>query len=126
MESGNIDAGDICLTIPDDIDRLAVLQTLVVSRNDLEEVPQSLGNLTGLKKLFLSKNELTGLPASLTRCTQLKMVDLKGNPITPDTVSQLEQMFGDLGHEVTTSFFGSVIGSRSLAQIFNIGILNRP
>jgi len=81
--------------IPDDIDRLAVLQTLVVSRNDLEEVPQSLGNLTGLKKLFLSKNELTGLPASLTRCTQLKMLDLKGNPITPDTVSQLEQMFGE-------------------------------
>jgi Leucine-rich repeat (LRR) protein len=72
-----------------------VLQTLVVSRNNLEEVPQSLGNLTGLKKLFLSKNELTGLPASLTRCTQLKMVDLKGNPITPDTVSQLEQMFGE-------------------------------
>lgn len=81
--------------IPDAIDRLAALHTLVATRNDLEDLPQSLGNLSGLKKLFVSKNELTGLPAALTRCTQLKTVDIKGNPIHPDTVSQLKQMFGE-------------------------------
>ena len=81
--------------LPDEIDRLAAPQTLVASRNDLEELPRSLGNLSGLKKLFVNKNDLTGLPASLTQCTQLKTVDIKGNPIHPDAVGQLKQMLGE-------------------------------
>ncbi len=81
--------------LPNEIDRLSALQTLIVTRNDLEDLPPSLGNLSGLKKLFVSKNDLNGLPASLTRCTQLKVVDIKGNPIQPDSIEQLKQMLGE-------------------------------
>lgn len=81
--------------LPEDIDRLAVLQTLVVTRNDLTALPESLGNISGLKKLFANNNELSQVPSTLTRCTQFKMLDIKGNPIGQDVVVQLEQMLGE-------------------------------
>lgn len=81
--------------LPENIDRLVTLQTLVASRNDLTELPEQLGNITGLKKLFVNKNDLKGVPASLTQCTELKTLDLKGNPMTAETLDQIEQMFGE-------------------------------
>ena len=81
--------------LPESIDRLSMLQTLVASRNDLVALPESLGNLTRLKKLFVNKNDLTGLPNSLAMCMELKTVDLKGNPVPADELDRIQQMFGE-------------------------------
>lgn len=81
--------------LPDNIDRLATLQTLVASRNELKTLPDALGNLSGLKKLFLNKNDLTSVPAALTRCTALRTLDLKDNPMSPDVLDQIQQMLGE-------------------------------
>ncbi|MBL6646106.1 MAG: leucine-rich repeat domain-containing protein [Flavobacteriales bacterium] len=81
--------------LPENIDRLVTLQTLVASRNDLTALPEQLGNITGLKKLFVNKNDLKGVPTSLTQCTELKTLDLKDNPMTAETLDQIEQMLGE-------------------------------
>lgn len=87
--------------LPEDLDRLVALQTLIVSRNGLSSLPAGLGNMTGLKKLFLNSNELSSLPASLSRCPQLKTVDIKNNPFSAESVEQIQQM---LGEEVKVKF----------------------
>jgi Leucine-rich repeat (LRR) protein len=81
--------------LPENIDRLVTLQTLVASRNDLTALPVQLGNITGLKKLFVNKNDLKGVPTSLTQCTELKTLDLKDNPMTAETLDQIQQMLGE-------------------------------
>lgn len=81
--------------LPENIDRLVTLQTLVASRNDLTALPEQLGNITGLKKLFVNKNDLKGVPTSLTQCTELKTLDLKDNPMTAETLDQIEHMLGE-------------------------------
>ncbi len=81
--------------LPEALDRLVALQTLIVSRNGLSSLPESVGNLTGLKKLFVNGNELSDLPTSLVRCAQLKMLDIKDNRFSSEGVEQIQQMLGE-------------------------------
>jgi len=81
--------------LPEALDRLVALQTLIVSRNGLSSLPESVGNLTGLKKLFVNGNELSDLPTSLVRCAQLTMLDIKDNRFSSEGVEQIQQMLGE-------------------------------
>lgn len=81
--------------LPEAIDRLSALQTLIASRNGFTSLPESLGNLSGLKKVLISGNALTAIPASLMHCSQLKTLDIKNNPISSEGVEQIQQMLGE-------------------------------
>jgi Leucine-rich repeat (LRR) protein len=81
--------------LPEDFDRLTLLQTLVVSNNDLTELPASLANIPTLKRVVARNNQLTSLPEGMENLTELKTVDVKGNPFDDAVKVQTIRRFGD-------------------------------
>lgn len=55
---------------------------LILTDNQLTELPDSLGNHAQLQKLMLAGNQLTTLPDSLKNCSQLKLVRLSANQLS--------------------------------------------
>lgn len=67
-------------TLPDCIDKLPKLKTLILNKNHLSELPESVGQLKLLERLELCNNELTRLPESVKN---ISIVVMDGNPL-PD------------------------------------------
>ena len=82
-------------SLPEDIDRLTLLQTLVVTNNDLTELPASLANIPTLKRVVARNNQLKSLPEGMENLTELKTIDVKGNPFDDATKVQTIRRFGD-------------------------------
>ena len=59
----------------------ASLRWLILTDNQLSELPASLGKCTSLQKLMLSGNRLTQLPAELAACESLEMLRVSANEL---------------------------------------------
>ena len=57
-------------------------QWLILTDNQLEQLPESFGELTQLRKLALAGNQLTTLPNSMQQCQALELVRLSANNLT--------------------------------------------
>ena len=66
--------GDYCL--PKNI------EWLILTDNNIPELPQSFGQFTQLKKLALAGNQLKQLPSSMAKCKSLELVRLSANNLT--------------------------------------------
>jgi len=66
--------GDYCL--PKNI------EWLILTDNNITELPQSFGQFTQLKKLALAGNQLKQLPSSMAQCKNLELVRLSANNLT--------------------------------------------
>ena len=66
--------GDYCL--PKNI------EWLILTDNNITELPQSFGQFTKLKKLALAGNQLKQLPSSMAQCKNLELVRLSANNLT--------------------------------------------
>ncbi|QIL75236.1 leucine-rich repeat-containing protein kinase family protein [Hymenobacter sp. HDW8] len=55
------------------------LRWLILTDNQLRELPPELGNCQYLQKLMLAGNQLTELPASMVACTRLELVRIAAN-----------------------------------------------
>jgi len=60
---------------------VASLQTLDLSRNEMEELPPSVGDLAGLTTLDVSRNFLRRLPVELGRLRRLVTLDASSNDL---------------------------------------------
>ena len=58
------------------------LRWLILTDNQLEELPAEIGNCAQLQKLMLAGNHLTSLPASLALCTNLELLRIAANHLT--------------------------------------------
>lgn len=67
------------------------LRWLILTDNQLTELPETLGQRPRLQKLMLSCNRLAQLPDSLAHCTQLELLRIASNRFTalPPVVLQL-------------------------------------
>lgn len=78
------------------------LRWLVLTDNQLSELPTSFGELTQLKKLSLACNQLSALPDSMAQLQQLELLRLGANQLaaTPDWVEALPNLawYGDAGN----------------------------
>ena len=54
-----------------------LIDTLVLKRQGLEELPDYLCDLSGIKMIVLSENKLTSLPKSFANLTSLEFINLK-------------------------------------------------
>ena len=66
-------------SIPEEIDRLIYLKSLILSDNELECLPASIGKLRELEYLYLSGNKLNDLPVNIIELKQLKCLSLTEN-----------------------------------------------
>ncbi|MFY8325781.1 leucine-rich repeat-containing protein kinase family protein [Pseudoalteromonas sp. ZZD1] len=57
-------------------------QWLILTDNQIEQLPASFGELTQLRKLALAGNKLTSLPQSMKNCQALELVRLSANKLT--------------------------------------------
>ena len=78
--------------VPDSLCRLANLHVLNLQANRITKLPHAMGQLHQLRELTLQGNRLPRLPGSLTDCSQLELLDLRGNLLT-----QLPPGMGKLG-----------------------------
>ncbi|WP_300664108.1 leucine-rich repeat domain-containing protein [Fluviicola sp.] len=62
------------------IEKLQELRILVVSGNQIKQIPASIQKLGKLEELDVSNNQLTELPAFLAELPSLKILHIYGNP----------------------------------------------
>ncbi len=77
--------------LPDSLGRLTQLRYVGLNSNLLKAVPDSLGQLTRLQALDLSQNQLETLPESLAQLERLSRLFLGGNPLNPEVAAAYEQ-----------------------------------
>ncbi|QIR16113.1 leucine-rich repeat-containing protein kinase family protein [Shewanella aestuarii] len=67
---------------------------LILTDNQLTQLPDSMGDLTQLKKLALAGNKLTCLPSSMANCRELELLRLSANQLTalPDWLVTLPKL----------------------------------
>jgi hypothetical protein len=59
-----------------------LLRWLILTDNQLEEVPAEIGRCSRLQKLMLAGNRLRALPQTLVACTQLELLRIAANELT--------------------------------------------
>lgn len=84
---------------------------LILTENQIEQLPDSMGQLHRLKKLALAGNRLTSLPDSMADCQNLELVRLSANQLThlPDWLLQLPKLSW-------LAFAGNPIGKKTPCQ----------
>ncbi len=70
------------LTLPDDIDRLTLIEELRLVNNGISLLPDTIGNLKKLKRLDLTANKLTRIPSSIGKLTSLEFLNLSSNQLS--------------------------------------------
>lgn len=84
---------------------------LILTDNQLEELPDQIGALTQLKKLALAGNRLKTLPDSMANCTELELIRLSAN-----NLNTLPKWLFNLPKLAWLAFSGNpVCGNRSSA-----------
>jgi len=80
--------------IPKEIGNLQQLQKLVLSDNLLAEIPKEIGNLQQLRTLDLTYNRLAEIPKEIGNLQQLQTLDLSNNRLTeiPKEIGNLQQL----------------------------------
>ena len=70
------------------------LRWLVLTDNQISELPSTLGNCTSLQKLMLAGNQLRALPPSIENCTKLELLRISANQfsVLPDVLFDLPNL----------------------------------
>lgn len=74
--------------------KLPALRTLILTDNELAELPAHLGELSTLELLVLSGNRLTRLP-DLSELRALRTLILTGNPLAAGEVERVRAALQD-------------------------------
>ena len=82
--------------LPDNVGNLVNVETINMSKNNLETVPASIGKLQKLKKLNFSGNPIKTLPIELGNCKSLKSLNLKGCGTPQEEVDKITKMLPKL------------------------------
>ncbi|MEZ0485070.1 leucine-rich repeat domain-containing protein [Fibrella aquatica] len=80
--------------LPNEIEQLDSLRTLVLGGNQLTTLPSSIGSLRGLVQLTVGKNQLREVPETIGRLTKLTALGLSDNPIVrlPGSLGNLSNL----------------------------------
>jgi hypothetical protein len=58
------------------------LRWLILTNNQIEEIPKSIGNCLRMQKLMLAGNKLTTLPSEMAACRNLELLRISANKIS--------------------------------------------
>lgn len=70
------------------------LRWLILTNNEIKEIPASIGHCHRLQKCMLAGNRLTSLPAEMAHCRKLGLLRLSSNHLTtlPDWLFQMPEL----------------------------------
>lgn len=70
------------------------LRWLILTDNQISELPQAIGNLPHLQKLMLAGNQLAQLPESIANCRNLQLLRISANQFDqlPDAIFKLPKL----------------------------------
>ena len=68
-------------TLPDNFDKLPLLEELSLRNAALTEIPASVGRLQHLENVYFNANNLTKLPQALAENSHLTYVNINNNPL---------------------------------------------
>lgn len=77
--------------IPEEIRFLPNLNMLILSGNNLTELPAFLGNLRNVQHLWVSQNSLQKFPDNFHTWTHLLELDVNDNPLSIEVYAQLDK-----------------------------------
>lgn len=123
---------------------------LILTDNQLSNLPHSIGNLQGLRKLMLANNQLKSLPPELATCKQLELVRLScnclehipdfifdlpnlswlaisGNPcvgsvVTSSATTTTDSSINKLSYKLSDLAIGEKIGSGASGDVFSVHV----
>jgi hypothetical protein len=80
-------------TVPDD-SLSPSLGWLILTDNQITQLPRSIGHLSGLRKLLLANNQLSSLPEELSLCQELELIRLSSNLLSeiPEWIFRLPRL----------------------------------
>ena len=97
------------------------LRWLILTDNQITELPAEIGHCTALQKLMLSGNQLQSLPAELSNCTKLELIRIAANRFLklPECVNNLPRLswLAFAGNPVCESFEVIALQQSSMAKI---------
>ena len=82
------------------------MEWLILTDNQLNQLPNSIGLLTNLKKCMLAGNQLTSLPDSMKNCRNLELIRLAANQFT-----ELPSWLYELPHLSWIAFGGNPLSN---------------
>ena len=81
LNISQFDTKNIIKVLPDNFDRLPLLEELSLRNAALSEVPTSVGRLPKLENVYFNANNLTKLPQALAENPRLTYVNINDNPL---------------------------------------------
>jgi small GTP-binding protein len=80
--------------IPVTIAKLINLQSLILNDNQISEIPKEISHLVNLQSLNLGNNKITDIPNSITQLTNLQFLNLWENSLNtiPEAINQLTNL----------------------------------
>ena len=116
------------MELPDRVDQLSALTTLIVSHNALASLPDVFGSLAKLRNFEASHNALVGLPPSLSLVEglQARPPHALPRPARPDQLSRPHPQVIDVSHNrlasaaplsALTELVSVNLGSNLLAEL---------
>jgi leucine-rich repeat protein SHOC2 len=120
-ESELLLTGNQLTNLPESIGSLSSLNLLYLSHNQLTSLPESIGNLSNLTWLKLGKNKLTSLPESIGSLSNLTNLYLENNQLT-----RLPESIGNLSNLTELDLTGNQLTSlpESIGKLSNLTELN--
>ncbi|CAI4233307.1 unnamed protein product [Auanema sp. JU1783] len=106
--------------IPKNLFRLTKLRFLDLSDNDIKAIPSDISHLQNLVELRLRNNAISDIPEQLAQCRSLMVFDLSSNPITrlPEAISQCTSLtylgLNDVSLTQLPVDIGNLVNLRSL------------
>ena len=101
-------------SVPEEIDRLQNLETLMLYINQIERLPESIGSLSNLDTLWIGKNQLRTLPRGFTKLKKLEWGNRYISPILDENPLQNPPLeIAKLGPEAVGRFFNTRVPHRA-------------
>ena len=91
LQSLRVSKNDIEI-LPQELAGLSQLRTLQYGSNNCYEIPRWIGKLISLRKLFVDDNNISTLPEELGHLKALIMLDLRGNELVKINLDILSEM----------------------------------
>lgn len=91
----------------------STLRWLVLTDNQISELPTAIGHCTSLKKLMLAGNQLRSLPLSIANCRQLELLRISANKF-----STLPNELFELPNLSWLAFSGNPLSTQTAAPAF--------